>query len=215
MKNIVTRISLQREMITYLFPAALIILFYLLFHFFRVLANDKEAYLVGMIFYWLLGCLLPVFFLVSKSNRKLLLRVKKINGWQIVLLALPVVLALLFGPFRQRIHQATLVMILLSLPYAFVNAFCEEFLWRGLFYAHHQLNFFHAVIAPSIWFGIWHYVPLSIQPASIGNFYFILSAIGLGICWATVTYFTHSIFWSILSHTLVDLSGVGVMYYFS
>ncbi|HET9824241.1 MAG TPA: CPBP family glutamic-type intramembrane protease, partial [Chitinophagaceae bacterium] len=89
------------------------------------------------------------------------------------------------------------------------------FLWRGLFYAHHPLNFFYAVMVPSIWFGIWHYVPLSLEPAFVGNLHFILIAVGLGMCWATVTYFTHSIFWSIVSHALVNFSGMGAVYYFS
>jgi membrane protease YdiL (CAAX protease family) len=112
-------------------------------------------------------------------------------------------------------NEATMLIIILSLPYAFINAFCEEFLWRGLFFAHHQGNFFHAAIVPSIWFGTWHYVPLSVQPASVGSFYFIISAIGLGLCWSTVTYFTRLVFWGIISHTLVDFSGIGMLYYFS
>jgi membrane protease YdiL (CAAX protease family) len=177
--------------------------------------GNKEGYLLGMIVYWLFGCLAPAFLWISKTNRKLLLQFRRINWWLLVLLLIPVGLAFLFGPFRQRIHEATMLMIILSLPYAFANAFSEEFLWRGLFFVHHQRNFFHAAIVPAIWFGIWHYVPLSVQPASIGNFYFILSAIGLGLCWSTVTFYTRSIFWSILSHTLVDLSGIGMLYYFT
>ena len=215
MKNVAKLTSLQGEFIVYVFPPVLIAFFYLLFHFLRVITNDKEAYLMGMIFYWLIGCLLPAFLLISRTSKKLLLRVKKINWWQIVLILLPVLLVMFFGPFRQRIHEATILIIVLTLPYAFVNAFCEEFLWRGVFYVHHQLNFFHAVIVPSIWFGIWHYVPLSIHPASVGNFYSVLSAVGLGLCWGTVTYYTRSIFWNIISHAMVDFSGIGVMLYFN
>lgn len=207
--------SLRGEFIIYLYAPILISGFYLLFHFFMSVSGSKEGYSLGMILYWLIGCLVPVFLWTKKTSRKLLLRVKRISWWQFILLLLPVVVAFSFGPFKQRIHEASCLIIILSLPYAFVNAFCEEFFWRGLFFVHHPGNYFHAVLVPTVWFGIWHYVPLSVQPASVGNLYFILSAIALGLCWATVTYYTHSIFWGIMSHTLVDFSGIGMLYYFS
>jgi CAAX protease family protein len=214
MKKYEKLISLQKEFIIYLLPPFLIISFYLVFHFLTTIASEKEAYLLGMTLYWILGCLAPAFLWISKTNRKLLLRIRKIKWWQLILVFAPVSLAFLFGPFRQRINEATTIVIILSLPYACVNAFCEEFLWRGVFYVHHQRNFFHAVFVPSVWFGIWHYVPLSVRPASIGNLYFIISAVGLGLCWGILTYKTRSIFWSIVSHVLVDFSGIGAMYYF-
>jgi len=215
MKGTERLIALQKEFIIYLLPPLLIVIFYLVFRFFATITSEKDAYLLGMTFYWIFGCLVPAFLWINSKNRKLLLRIKKINWWQLILILLPVSLAFLFGPFRQRINEATMMVIMLSLPYACVNAFCEEFLWRGMFYAHHQGNFFHAVFVPSIWFGIWHYVPLSVQAASIGNLYFILSAVGLGLCWGILTYYTRSIFWSIVSHALVDFSGLGALYYFT
>ncbi len=205
---------MRGEFIVYLLPPFLIISFYLLFHFLVSIHGNKEGYLLGMIGYWLVGCLVPVFLWISETNRKLLLQFRSVNWWQIILLLAPVALAIFFGPFKQRIGEATVLIIILSLPYAFINAFCEECLWRGLFFVHHQGNYFHAVVVPSVWFGIWHYVPLSVQPASVGNLYFILSATGLGLCWATLTYYTRSVFWSILSHTLVDFTGIGLLHYF-
>jgi membrane protease YdiL (CAAX protease family) len=202
------------RIITYLFPPALIIVNYLVFNFFANLNGDKKGYLAGMIFYWLLWCIIPVFLLISKSNRKLLLKIKRLNWWQALLLIIPIAVAIIYGPFKSRIADATPIFIILSLLFALVNAFCEEFLWRGLFFDHHPSNFFYAVIVPTIWFGIWYYVPLSVHPSSIGNFHFILGAIGLGLCWAIVTYYTRSVFWSIVSHTLVDLTGLGALYFF-
>jgi membrane protease YdiL (CAAX protease family) len=203
------------QLIIYLFPPVLIAGNYLLFHFLSGLNGSKQGYLIGMIIYWTLWCLLPVFLLINKQNRKLLLKIKRLNWWQILLLIVPVIVAVAYGPFKTRIGEATPLVILLSFLYAVANAFSEEFLWRGLYFDHHQVNFFYATIVPSIWFGIWHYVPLSIQPSSIDNLYFILSATGLGFCWALVTYYTRSVFWSIVSHTLVDLSGIGALYFFS
>jgi membrane protease YdiL (CAAX protease family) len=155
------------------------------------------------------------FVMDKQKKQETIIASKKINWWQVLLLIAPIGLALFFGPFKQRINEATTWVIILSLLYALINAFCEEFLWRGLFFVHHQGNFFYAVIVPSVWFGIWHYVPLSVQPASIGNLYFILAAIGLGLCWGTVTCYTRSVFWNIISHTMLDWTGIGILFYFS
>ena len=198
----------------YLFPPVLIIGNYLFFQFTVTIAGSKNGYLLGMICYWLIWCTLPFLLFVSRINRKLLFRLTKISWWQILLLIVPVILAFSFGPFKNRIGDVSPLIIILSLIYATVNALSEELLWRGIYYDHHQANFFYAVIVPSAWFGLWHYAPLSIQPASASNFYFIISAMGLGLCWATVTFFTRSIFWSFISHLLVDFSGIGALYFF-
>ena len=206
---------LVRELLSYLFAPVLIVVCYLMFHFLSTVSGDKTGYLLGMIFYWVFCCILPAFFWIDKTNRKLLFRIKRLNWWQWILLILPIVLAVLFGPFHERIRDATTVVIILSLPYAFINAFSEELLWRGVFFVRHQGNFFYAAIVPAVWFAVWHYVPLSILPASVGNFKFIVSALALGLCWGTVTYYTRSIFWSIISHTLLDFTGLGVIFYLS
>ncbi|HYM95519.1 MAG TPA: CPBP family glutamic-type intramembrane protease [Chitinophagaceae bacterium] len=193
--------SLRKHFIIYLFPPLLIIANYFAFNFFVTITNIKEGYLSGMIFYWIFFCIIPVLLWIRKPNRKLLLKIKQLNWWQVILLVVPVALAFGFGPFKNRLIDATPLIIILSLLYAVINAFCEEFLWRGLYFDHHQANFFYAVIVPSIWFGIWHYVPLSVQPAGIGNFYFILVSIGLGFCWAVVTYIP-VLFSGVLFHML-------------
>jgi membrane protease YdiL (CAAX protease family) len=198
----------------YLFPPLLIVFNYLSFQFFVNVSGNKNGYLQGMIFYWLVWCIVPFLLFVSKGNRKLLFKIKHISWWQIVILIVPVILVFFFGPFKTRIGISSPLIISLSLLYAVVNASSEEVLWRGLYYDHHQGNFFNAVIVPSFWFGIWHYVPLSVQSSSIGNFYFILGAMGLGLCWGIVTWYTRSIFWSIISHILIEFTGLGALYYF-
>jgi membrane protease YdiL (CAAX protease family) len=201
--------------LTYLFPPILIIGNYFTFHFLTDVYGNKTGYLFAMFMYWLLWCLLPVYVLIKKTNLKLLLKIKRLSGWQIGLLIIPVAGAFIFGPLKNSIGTATPMIIFLSLVFAFVNAFSEEFLWRGLYFDHHQANFFYAIIVPSIWFGIWHYAPLTVQSSSIGNFYFILISVGLGLCWAIVTYFTRSVFWGIMAHTLVDFSGWGTIWFYN
>jgi membrane protease YdiL (CAAX protease family) len=204
-------LNFRREFIYYLFPPVLIAANYFTFRTLSEILGKQNGYLFAMIIYWICWCLLPVFLFTTKRSRQLLLRINKPKGVQWVLLILPPLLAFIFGPFIQRISQASASILFLSLIYAVVNAFSEEFLWRGLFYSWYPANYLKAAIIPSFWFGIWHYAPLGIMGSTGGNFSFILAAIGLGLCWSAVTYRSHNIFWNIISHTLVDWSGLGVL----
>ncbi len=105
MKKIERLISFQKEFIIYLLSPELIITSYLAFHFFTTIVDNRQGYLWGMIFYWLIGCSIPIFLWTSKRSRKLLLHIKKINWWQVLLLIVPIALALFFGPFKQRINE--------------------------------------------------------------------------------------------------------------
>jgi membrane protease YdiL (CAAX protease family) len=116
----------------YLFPPILIISNYLSFQFFVRVSENKQGYLTAMIFYWLIWCIIPFLLFVSKGNRKLLLKIKRINWWQALLLIVSVLLALFFGPFKSRIGETSPLIISLSFLYAVINAFSEELLWRGL-----------------------------------------------------------------------------------
>lgn len=205
---------LRKYFIVYLFPALLVIVNYFVFNFFITAFNIKDGYLSGMLFYWTFFCIIPVLLWINKRNRKILFRIKKINWWQVILILLPVAFSLRLGPFRNNIADATPFIILIGLLYSIVNAFCEEYLWRGLYINHYQANFFYAVIVPSVWFGIWYYVPLSVHPAANGNLYFILSAFGMGLCWGIVSFFTRSVFWAVISHALVDFLGINVLIFF-
>jgi len=59
MKGTERLIALQKEFIIYLLPPLLIVIFYLVFRFFATITSEKDAYLLGMTFYWIFGCLVP------------------------------------------------------------------------------------------------------------------------------------------------------------
>jgi membrane protease YdiL (CAAX protease family) len=205
---------IRKEYILWILPPAFIIVNYFVFHALTDILGNKQGFFLGMCFYWFC-CLLATSFLVEKKEIKRLLKITKPDWQQAALLLIPVLAAIFFGPFRERIDEATTVIIFLSLLYAATNAFTEELFWRGIYVNHFKTGFFPAVTAPVIWFGIWHYVPLSFHEATVSNFYFVLSAIGLGLCWGIIAYYTKSVFWSFISHLLVDWSGIGALYYFS
>ncbi|MBS1633248.1 MAG: CPBP family intramembrane metalloprotease [Bacteroidetes bacterium] len=200
---------MHKLFLVYFFPPILIILNYFVFNFLTSLFDVKEGYLAGRFSYWIFFCIIPVKLWISKKNLALLFKVKKMNWWQMILIILPVVFAFKNNTFKTGIEEAAPMTIVLMLLFAVVNAFCEEYLWRGLYFNYHQTNIFFSVIVPSVWFAVWHYVPLSIYPPGMGNFYFILSVFGMGLCWGIVTFYTRSVFWNIISHTLVDIAGIG------
>jgi len=77
---------------------------------------------------------------------------------------------ILLGAFTARLlvpgmeyeKQSVWIFILL-LSTCLGNGFFEELLWRGVYYKLFPNNILFRMIWPSIWFGIWHYVPVSIN----------------------------------------------------
>ncbi len=209
------RIQLRREFIIFLYPPVLIVAAYYAFDFFAGLFGNKQGFAIGMAAYWLAGCLLPSTGWISLRSRKILLRFKKLNTWQWLLLITPVALSLIFIPFTYGLGKVKPELMVLTLVLSLFHAFCEEFFWRGLYYDHHQGNFFYASVVPSVWYGIWHYVPLSLLPAEIPNFYFIIIAAALGFFRSLLTWYSHSVAWNILVHALLTWLGAGILSYYA
>lgn len=209
-----TRIrTIRREFIIYGYPPLLIIGAYLLFQWLEKAGSDRQGYPLGMTLYWMLGCILPFLLWTKKKARIEILRFGRLQVWMILLLAIPIIITFFTGPYTNGIKGSSAPIITLSVFYALVNACSEELLWRGVYFDHHRGHFFHAVIVPSVWYGTWYYVPLSVQSGQTGNLLIILAAIGSGFCWATVTYYSRSVCWSMISHLLASLTGLGIYYY--
>src|SRR5258706_6570782 len=98
----------------FVFPPMLIIVNYSLFQFFTEVAGNKNGYLLGMICYWGLWCVIPFLLFVSRTNRRLLFRIKPVRWWLSVLLIAPVLMAFLFGPFRDRIAEVSPAVVIVS-----------------------------------------------------------------------------------------------------
>ncbi len=207
------RIQLRKEFLIFLYPPLLIVAAYYAFDFLAGLFGNMQGLILGLVAYWLAGCLLPATGWISRRNRKILLRFKKLTAWQWMLLLLPVALVLIFIPFTSGPGNVKAAILLLIFALSLLHAFSEELFWRGLYYDHHQGNFFYACIVPSIWYGIWHYVPLSLMPVEIPNFYFIVIAAVLGFSRSMLTWYSHSVAWNILVHALLTWLGAGFLSY--
>lgn len=195
-------------------PVILLIVMYFIFKFFVNIAGIKMGYLLSMAFYWVIWCIVVPLMFMNKKEIIKVLKPTKLSLIDLIILLIPPILAFAFGPFQSRIGQANVLILLLSFLYAAVNSISEEFLWRGFYIAKSQNNIIYGLIIPTIGFAIWHFAPLSIEASSFGNLNFVLSAGFIGICWGIVSFRTKSIFWSILSHILLDFSGIGALFYF-
>ncbi len=206
-------IQLRREFIIFIYPPVLIVAGYFTFDILAGIWGNQQGFIAGMAAYWLIGCLLPAAAWISRRHRKLLLQFKKLTAWQWLLLLLPAALVLIFVPLTSGPGNAKAAILLLTFVLSLLHAFSEELFWRGLYYDHHQGNLFYATIVPSIWYGIWHYVPLSVMPVELPNFYFIVIATGLGFFRALITWQSHSVAWNIIVHALLTWLGAGILSY--
>jgi len=194
-------------------PVALPAAMYAVFKVFSHLFAPKLAHLLGMATYW---SLLLALCAISLGRTGLLRILKTARPARMlwILLALPVVLAFCFGPFRQRIAVVTPLVVTLSFVLAAINASLEEIFWRGV-YIDRFADLWKGYIYPAVGFAVWHFAPQSILPYSHGRVAFVASALLLGLCWGIAAFRTKSVRWTVLSHLLVDFSGFGVLVYIS
>ena len=85
----------------------------------------------------------------------------------------------------------------------FGNGFFEEVLWRGVYYRLFPNKIFYRMIWPTVWFGIWHYVPVSINNSELtGLMGMMIGPILMGLVLSYMTKKTDTLCWSILAHVL-------------
>ncbi|MHB1043345.1 MAG: reverse transcriptase/maturase family protein [Eubacteriales bacterium] len=82
------------------------------------LLGPKAGHLGGMVFYWIVWCLLLPLWALGCKNIVDLFKGVHPSPLDIVLLVIPPLLAFLFGPFSIRLHQTTPLIVVLSLALA-------------------------------------------------------------------------------------------------
>jgi uncharacterized protein len=188
---------------------------YIVFRGFTNKFGLKAGYFTGYVFYWTFWC---IYFPLVILKGKEVLTILKPTGLSAVLIPfvlIPPVLALIFGPFLQYFLLSNFIIIIISIILAFINAFLEEVLWRGVYASIFGNSFFFSVIVSSIGYGIWKHIPLFFNPSPIGNIVFVMSAILFGMSFGVIAWRTKSIFWSFVSHFLVELTFINGLFYFS
>ncbi len=196
----------KKRIIAIIAPPILIAFMYPIFQSLAgFIENDRIAWYLGLAIYWLVcGTIFPIM-MIGIGNIKELVRPRKISKKILMLLAIPLVGAigakLVPGMGGYEKESALIFILLVSSP--FCNGFFEEVLWRGLYVKLFPTNIFFRMIWPSVWFGIWHYVPVSMNnPEWTGLIGMIVGPMMMGLYLSYLTNKTNTLWWAILAHTI-------------
>ena len=196
-----------------LLPLVLVLSAYWVFTSLSRQFGSEKGYLLGFLYYWMFWCLLVPFLFLGKRGFASLF-VDKIPplsppNWLAAFMWAFITLVTIFMYGREFL-RAPLILILVAVPAATLNGFCEEILWRGLYTRMFPENIWLAILFPAVGFALWHLVPLSVF--SDGNKWaFILSTFFLGLAYGFIAYRTGSVTWTAISHSLngiLALSGM-------
>lgn len=196
----------KKQIIAFIIPPLLIAFMYPIFNTLAgTLVNDRIAWYLGLITYWLIWGLIFPLIIIGKKNIVELIRPKRLT----INVVLPMSIILL-GALATRLfvpgvgyEKQSVWILLLLLSTCFGNGFFEELLWRGVYYMLYPNNIFYRMIWPSVWFGIWHYVPVSINNNELtGLIGMMIGPIMMGLVLSYMTKKTNTLWWSILAHTL-------------
>lgn len=187
----------------------------LAFHF-----GSKRGYFGGFLFYWLFWCvLLPLWVLGPRRLRDMI----RVTGPQasglthldLLLLAVPPIVGYSLA-FPRALAQANKKIVLASGALALANATAEEVLWRGTYTAIFPNRFVLGYLYPTVGFALSHYAPQTVFPSRYpgGASSFVASAGLFGLLWGRVAFRSGSVGWTVLSHALLDFSGLGARLYF-
>jgi len=196
----------KKQIITIFIPLILIAIMYPIFHLLAgSLDNDRIAWYLGLIIYWLIwGLVSPLIILGKKSINELIHpqkpTIKILIPMSIILLG--ALAARLLVPGMEYEKQSVWILLLL-LSTAFGNGFFEELLWRGVYFKLFPDKIFYRMIWPTIWFAIWHYIPGSVLHENVTGLIGLMAGSGLmGLVLSYTTKKTNTLWWSILAHTI-------------
>lgn len=211
----------EKEKLLVAAPLLLLLTTYLVFNIAVKLVGLKPGYLIGFLFYWIAWCLVfPLWLLGKEAVFSMFRKVVEPLGrpkWLGAILLFSLPLFTLAYALPMQLPRATLIIVALSLLIAFINATCEEILWRGVYFKAFPGSTWWGYIYPAIWFGLWHYAPQSVLTSSYpgGAHSLVLFAVILGLMWGWVAWKTGSIRWVTMAHIILDFSGLGALFYFS
>jgi hypothetical protein len=173
---------------------------------------QKAGYLLGFGVYWLFWCLFIPRMMLGKTEFAAILHnhvplFSRANWlaatlWLVVTLVAVIMYAGVF-------IRAPLALILLAIPLATANGFCEEILWRGLYVRLFPHNPWVSILYPSAGFALWHFAPQVIFPAE-NAIAFVISTFFLALPYGFIAYCTGSAKWTAIFHSvsgILALSG--------
>jgi membrane protease YdiL (CAAX protease family) len=188
----------RKQKIAIIAPLVLVAVMYPVFHSLAGVMNDRLAWYLGLVIYWLIwGAVFPLL-IIGRDTIKELIRPQKPDKKILLLVAIPLVGALaarlILGGYEKE--SVWIALLIFSTPFG--NGFFEEVLWRGVYVKLFPNNIFFWMIWPSVWFALWHYVPGSV---SGGNPAGLMIGSGMmGFYLSFLTKKTGTLWWAIVFH---------------
>lgn len=177
-----------------------------------------RGFTIGLLFYWIVWCLLLPFALLGRSGFRELFGPPspELRLRDSALLMLPPAVGFT-AIFPLLLWLGSSRLFLLAGAIAIVNGTCEEVLWRGTYLKVFGDRLWGGLVFPAIGFGFWHVAPIAVHWSwspmrAVG---LALSATLVGLIYGVVARRTNSIRWTILSHVLMNFTGLGVLAYFA
>ena len=174
----------RKQVLVVFVPIVIIVVMYPIFHFLSAVFhhNWRIGWLLGLAIYWVIWGLIFSLFIIGRENIRRLITPQKPTMPIIVLVLFPLVMTALFKfiPGGMAYEKPNALIILLLISSAFGNGIFEEILWRGVYMKLFPQNLLLRIVWPSIWFGLWHYVPGSVNPESGHVVGLIIGALFLG-----------------------------------
>ena len=185
-------------------PILVLLSMYPIFRFLSVLFHDnwRISWILGLMIYWLIWGIGYPMLTIGKSYIRNIIKPQKPNIKLIILILFPLIMTTIFKFIPGSInYDKPDTFILLTLLFsAFGNGFCEEIYWRGVYMKLFPKNLIFRIIWPSIFFGLWHYIPGSLNPDSSHVIGLMIGAVFLGFYSSFLAWKTNTIWWSILIH---------------
>jgi hypothetical protein len=199
-------------------PVVLILTMYGAFQLPTLFAGFEFGHIAGFILYWLLwGITVPLLIVGRRGFADIVLaeRRRTISHVFMVLLALPPLVGFLLV-FPSLFPSASDRMLLALAGYAVVNATLEEVFWRGLYARVFPDDAMRGVLYPAVGFAMWMLVPMSLYPPwnAVDALSVFTVALSVGLLYGWVAWRTGSIRWTLLSHALTNLAGIGALIIF-
>ncbi len=196
----------RKRMIAIMAPPTLIAFMYPVFQLLaEAIESDRIAWCLGLATYWLVwGTVFPIV-IIGIDNIRVLVSPRKIDKKVLMLLAIPLIGAIgaRLVPGMGGYEKESALIVFLLVSSTFGNGFFEEVLWRGVYTRLFPTNAFYRMIWPSVWFGIWHYIPVSASNSELmGLIGMMVGPTMMGLYLSYLTKKTNTLWWAILAHII-------------
>ena len=175
---------------------------------FQILASnfgETLGWFFGLTVYWILWGGLFSWAMIGLNEIRRIIKPQRLTIERLVLILSPMILAGIFKIFTGMNYEKPdfwiVVMLILT---TLGNGFFEELLWRGVYLVQFQQNFFFRVVWASVWFGLWHYVPVTVY-GSRNPTGMIIGSTLFGFYLSFLAKRTGTIWWCIMAHVLGGL----------